>query len=135
MSKKQQIADLERDYATVIRQRDGYKDQIDAEKYVAEIRTRRQADAEIQEKVDGIKAGLIPTSELRKAFDELTIDADGVAFVTYRFDRDVDRVQKAISDVLTAKPKDAGARVTLGFDPASNRRAGETWYLTGLPVL
>lgn len=112
MSKKQIIREqqiaiqsLEADYAEVVDQRDAYAAELKADDRAKAVRDAAKREAEIQERVDGIKAGLIPVEELRRAFDGLEIDAEGTAFVTYRFDKHADRPQKALSDVLTAKPK------------------------------
>lgn len=123
MSKRQIIKELQteitsiaNDYVDVVDERDAALSRLRAHDDFATVRAAAKKEAAIQEKVDGIRAGLIPVEDLRKAIkgsiSEQWNDSDTF---TLRFGRNGDRIQKAISDALIAKPKFAEGGYT-GID-------------------
>jgi hypothetical protein len=108
--KEQQVAiqSLEADYAEIIRQRDSATRELDRIDGHKRLLDRAKREAATQEKVDGIKAGLIPVEDLRKHIRdtfEVRINQDRSAhdFKLFFKQGETDRISLAIRDAILAE--------------------------------
>jgi hypothetical protein len=115
----EELAAFEADYNDMVKQRDKAERDVD---YLEGLRRQQDAakkEAAIQEKVDGIRAGLIPVEDLRKAIID-SERVDTVARVELGFLGTDDRIQQAIRDALIpAKPQSKPG----GYAPARSKIA------------
>ena len=118
----EELSAFEADYNDMVAQRNAALADV---KYLEDLRHQQDAtkrEAAIQEKIDGIKAGLIPVEELRKL-----IYATGGAIldnhfeVRLRFDIAPDRIQTAIREALfPAKPQPKSGGYVSGIHALSS---------------
>jgi hypothetical protein len=106
MSKKTDkvyIESLEKDYAEVVRQRDTATRALDRISGMKRLEDQVKEQAKRQEKLDGIRAGLIPVEALRALVTERTYFKTGAEFVlSFAARPDADNaIENAIKEALS----------------------------------
>lgn len=117
-----EIRSLEDDYAQAVRERDTATRALDKIEGMQRLQERAKEQAKIQEKVDGIRAGLIPVEDLRhhvRETFEVTMNGGGSKHDFKLFFRqgDTNPVSIAIRDAILGPlaPKPSSYEEKLAF--------------------